>query len=56
MEDLALFVGTIAARLRRGSVRGWDPLKLVRPGLLGVVGIPLSRSVEIFLFGGTPRF
>ena len=34
----------------------WDPFLLVRPGLLGVVGIPLSRSVEVFLFCGTPRF
>ena len=29
---------------------------MIRPGLLGFVGIPLSRSVEVFLFGGTPRF
>ena len=42
MEDLALFVGTIAARLRRGSMRALDPLRLVRPGLLGFVSVSLN--------------
>ena len=52
MEDLALFIGTIAARLRRGSVRVWDPLRLVRPGLLGVVGIPPKEvSGGFFVWG-----
>ena len=43
-----------AVEARLPVVRG--SVGAVRPGLLGFVGIPLSRSVETFLFGGTPRF
>ena len=35
MRSLAPFVGTVAARLRRGSVKSSDPLKLVRPAQAG---------------------
>ena len=56
MRSLALIVGTIAARLRRGSVGLSDPLKLVRPGLLGFVGIPLKGGSGDFIAWGTPRF
>ena len=48
---LILF-GLVAARLRRGSVGALDPCLLVRPGLLGFVGIPLKWVGGTFVGDG----
>ena len=56
VEDLALFVGTIAARLRRGSVWALDPLELVRPAEAGCCWDSAEGGQWRLHRLGSPRF